>query len=432
MMRLRFKTAALFLLLFTACHFRVPQDPFTLVWHLGAEPDTLNPIIASDAFASYLNSFIYETLIERDNKTLEWKPKLATHWTISPDHRTFTYFLRTDVKWQDGQPFTADDIVFSFRKIMDPAVDAPQLRVYYKDIIDAKKIDDATVQFTYRTPYFMALGFTGSLPIVPQHLFKEGDDFNKHPIGRAPVGTGPYRFEKWVTGKGIRVVRNENYWGKKPEIRAIDFEVVAENAVALQVLKKGELDFAGLRPIQWVRQTDSEKFLKRFQKFSYYTPNYSYIAWNNRHPIFGDKRVRQAMTRLINREAILEKLNFGLGKIVTGPFYLESDSYDPSVPVIPYDPAEAKALLAEAGWKDSDGDGVLDKGGKPFEFEFLIPSGSRFSERLGTILKEDMAKAGIRVTIHSLEWALFTKNLDDRKFDAVTLAWSLGFDQDPY
>ncbi|MDO8461428.1 MAG: ABC transporter substrate-binding protein, partial [Deltaproteobacteria bacterium] len=279
------------LLISLGCSFQVPKEPSTLLWHLGAEPDTLNPITSTDAYASRIDSFIFETLIERDNATLAWKPKLATSWTISPDHRQFTYTLRSDVRWHDGKPFSADDIVYSFGRIIDPTVDAPHLRVYYKDIIKVEKIGSNVVRFTYREPYFLALEFTGTIPIVPKHLYEKGD-FNKHPLNRSPIGTGPYRFHSWKTNESIRIVRNEEYWGTKPEIREIAFEVIAEDTVALQVLKKGGLDFAGLRPIQWIKQTGSRHFNEQFQKMKYSTPGYSFIGWNNKSPYFADKRVR--------------------------------------------------------------------------------------------------------------------------------------------
>ncbi|MBI1909319.1 MAG: peptide-binding protein [Deltaproteobacteria bacterium] len=422
---------SLFLILLTGCHFQVPKDPSILIWHLGAEPDTLNPILATDAYAGTIDNFIYETLIERDNATLAWRPKLATRWEISPDHRQFTYTLRDDVFWHDGTPFTTDDILYSFEKIMDPAVDDPHLKVYYKDILKVEKLSPVVVRFTYREPYFLALEFTGTIPIIPKHLY-QGTDFNKNPLNRTPIGTGPFRFLSWKTGDRIRIARNEGYWREKPALHGIDFEIVAEDTVALQVLKKGGLDFAGLRPIQWVRQTGSSRFNNRFEKRSYTTPGYSFIGWNNKKPFFKDKRVRRAMTFLINRQQILEKLNFGLGRVVTGPAYVDSLDYNPQIEPIPYDPDKAKELLAQAGWRDTDHDGWLDKNGVPFRFEFLISSGRRFAERLATILKEDFAGVGIDMEIRKLEWALFIKNLDDRKFDAVTLGWVFGFEQDPY
>ncbi len=403
-----------------------------MLWHLGAEPDTLNPIISTDAYASRIASFLYDGLIERDNQTLGWKPKMAERWEISSDGLKFTFHLRPGLFWHDGHPVTVDDILYSFGRIMDAQVDAPHLRVYYQDIKKVEKIDERTVRFTYARPYFMALEFCGSIPIIPKHLFEAGGDFNVHPQGRAPIGNGPYRFVTWETGKRIVLERNESYWGKRPAIRRLDFQVIAEDTVALQLLKKGELDYAGLRPIQWVRQTNSEKFNQDFAKYQFYSPSYSFISWNMRRPYFTDRRVRRALTMLINRQEMLDKLQFGLGRIVTGPFYVESQAYNHDVPVIPYDPVQARQLLKEAGWEDHDGDGILDKDGVPFKFEFLIPSGRRSAEQVATILKENLRGQGIDMSIRQLEWALFIKNLDDRKFDAVTLGWVFGFDQDPY
>ena len=146
-----------------SCQVRVPKDTETLVWHMGAEPDVLNPITSTDAYASRIEGFIYDALIERDNETLEWRPKMADRWEISDDKLQFTFHLRPGIRWQDGYPVTVEDILYSFDRIMDPKVDAPHLRVYYQDIAKVEKIDDLTVRFTYKRPYFMALEFCGGM-----------------------------------------------------------------------------------------------------------------------------------------------------------------------------------------------------------------------------------------------------------------------------
>lgn len=401
-----------------------------IVEQLSAEPSTLNPITSTDAYASNIQSFIYESLLKRDEESMELTPVLAERWEIAHDHLTYTFFLKKNITWEDGQPFTAKDVVFSFDRINDPKVDAAHLRNYYQDIEKVEALDDFTVRYRYRIPYFRALEFCGGIPIVPAHLFKDGEDFNRHPIGRKPVGTGPYKLQHWQTGKEITLVRNEDYWGEKPSLNKIVFKIITDSTVALQVLKQGGLDQMGLRPVQWERQTQSKRFEENFQKLSYYLPSYSYIGWNARRNIFSDKRVRQAMTMLVDREMILRKILFGLGTVVSGPFYINSREYDKSLKAYPYDPQGAMDLLRSAGWELREG--VLQKDGKPFEFEFMVSAGSKFGEQLATMLQENLKDVGIKMSIRKLEWAVFIQRIEEHNFDACTMAWSMGWESDPY
>jgi peptide/nickel transport system substrate-binding protein len=423
---------SLLCLVFFSCHTHIEHDPSVLTWHMSSEPDTLNPLLATDVYASVINSFLYDSLIERNNETLQFEPKMAERWKISSDKKEFTFYLRKGLRWHDGKPVTVDDIIYSYDLIMNPKLETARLRVYYQEIEKVEKISDLVVRFTYKRPYFLALSFCGGIPILPKHLYEDGSPFNQHPQSRAPIGNGPYRFVEWQTNRYVHLQRNEDYWGKKPAIKTIEFKIIPDDTVALQVLKKGQLDRAGLSPLQWVRQSNSKKFLSRFTKYQYITPGYTFIAWNLRRPYFQDRRVRQALTHFVNRKDILERINYGLGKIVTGPFYSEGPDYNNQVKELDYDPDRGHQLLKEAGWSDHDGDGLLDKDGVKLSFEFLIPSGRRFYEQLSTILKEDLRKAGIEITIRRLEWALFTQKLNDRTFDAVTLGWSFGYEQDPY
>lgn len=410
----------------------LPVDGDWLINHLNAEPATLNLITSTDAYASNINDYIYESLLKRDEKTLQMKPVLAESWEVSEDHLTYVFHLKRNIRWQDGAPFTSKDVVFSFDRIRDPKVDAAHLRNYYQDIQSLQTPDDYTVIYRYKVPYFRALEFCGGIPIMPAHLFKETDNFNQHPIGRQPLGTGPYRFLNWDTGKEIVLVRHESYWGEKPHLNRVVFKIITDSTVALQVLKQGGLDVTGLRPIQWVKQTQNRRFEENYRKLKYYLPSYSYIGWNMRKPPFSDRRVRQAMTRLIDRETILKKILFGLGTVVSGPFYINSPEYNAGIRPLPYDPREAVALLKAAGWEDHDGDGILDKDGTPFSFEFLISSGSKFGEQLATMLQENLKQVGIKMEIRKLEWAVFIQKIEDHTFDAATLGWSLGWESDPF
>ncbi|MCB0220990.1 MAG: peptide-binding protein [Chrysiogenetes bacterium] len=405
-----------------------------LVRSLGAEPPTLNPITSSDASESTINQFIYESLIQRSPKTLEFEPALAESWDESEDHLTYVFHLRKDVRWHDGKPFTADDVIYSFERIMDPEVDAAPLRVYYQDISEFVKIDDYTVRCTYGKPYFMAFQNCGGISVLPKHVFDNGEDFNSHSAARHPIGTGPMKFSKWETGKIIELEQNPDYYDEKNTLffKKMLFKVITDSSVTLQAFKEGALDTVGLNPEQWVRQTSSKRFARNANKFAFNQTAYNYVGWNARRPQFEDKRVRQALTFLMPRKEIALKVYYNLARVVCSPVLPDTDYYNEKLECRGYDPARARALLAEAGWSDSDGDGWLDKDGKPFRFEMLVVAGSNTYEQIATIYKEELARAGIDMVIRRLDWGAFLQPVQSHEFDACMLGWSLSIDPDPY
>ncbi len=432
----RILTIPLVLLLAAACltcgNFSSHKDPFTLYLYVSSDPATLNPVTSTEAVASAVFKYVFEGMLERNYDTLELEPRLASRWEMEPGGLVYRFYLKKGILWHDGREFTADDVIYSFQRIKDPKVDCGPLKVYYLDVSRAVKLGKYAVEFHCTKPYFLRLEFLGGIPIVPKHIYDNGEDFNSHSANRKPVGTGPFVFEKWETGKRLFLKRNDHYWGKKPDIRRVIYKIISEENVALQMLKKGELDVMTLREIQWVRQTNSERFNRNFYKLKYYVPYYNYIGWNADKSWFRDRKVRRALTHLVNRRAILDKLLFGLGEIVTGTFYIFSKNYSSDIKPWPYDPERARELLKEAGWRDTDGDGILDKNGEKFSFTFTVPSGRKYLERLATILKEDFSKAGIDMKINRYEWAVFVKKLHDRDFEAVALGWALGYSGDPY
>jgi peptide/nickel transport system substrate-binding protein len=182
-------------------------------------------------------------------------------------------------------------------------------------------------------------------------------------------------------------------------------------------------------PVQAVRGTDSARFKREFQKYEYFVPYYSYIGWNNESPIFQDKRVRQAMTYFTNRKQVAQTIMFGLAEVVDGPVYFFRPEYDKTLYRYPFDPKKAMEILTEAGWKDSDGDGVLDKviNGKstPFRFEFKVPAGAQTSKSVSLILQEELRRYGIAASVRELDWTIFLDDVKNHKFDAVIMAWSM-------
>ena len=423
--------------LFLACFLlgcsRGPEEHGdSLFRRLGSEPATLNPIVATDYAEETVNRYVTETMLWRNYETLEIEPQIPCTWTESDDHLVYTFEFQPGILWHDGVELTADDMVYSFQKIMDPKVDCAHYRNYFKDIERVEKIDRYSYRVVWKKPYFLSLEWSGGIPIVPKHVFDDGTDFNRNPAGRRPIGTGPYKFVKWETGRKIVLERNERYYGKKPFWKKIVFNIIADDSIALQIFKKGQLDFIGLRPFQWLRQASSATFEEKFAKVAFALPAYSYIGWNMRRAPFDDRRVRLAMTHMVARASILETIYYGLGTIVTGTFYINSPEYDRGIEPYPYDPERARELLAEAGWKDTDGDEWLDRNGERFSFELLMPSGVIEYEQLATVLKEDLKKIGVDMSIRRLEWATFLHFTHNHNFDAYAAAWILAYISDPY
>ena len=409
-----------------------PADGDWLMSRLPNEPANLNPLTSSDAYASSINALIFDTLIERDNETLKVKPRIAERWDISPDHLTYTFFLRKGVVFSDGQPLTAQDVKFTFDKVMDPTTDAAHLRNYFQDIASCEAVDDSTVRYTCKKPYFKHLTMIGGLEIVPKHVYGEGD-FNKHPNNRHPIGSGPYMIESWDTGMQMSLVRNEKFWKEKPHILKHAYKIITDANAAFQVLERQELDYMGLTPELFVNRASKPEFQAKFNTYKYFSSNYNYVGWNLRRPQFKDKMVRRALTMLLDRKLILDTIYYGLGKQVTGEAFVESPEYDATVQPWPFDPAQAKQLLDAAGWVDSDGDGIRDKDGAAFRFELLIRASSPEAEQIATVYQEELKRAGIQMSIHPLEWATFLQSVDGRNFDAVILGWSIPpIEGDPY
>jgi peptide/nickel transport system substrate-binding protein len=404
-----------------------------LVTNIEAEPQTLNPLTAHDAYEGAINGKIYESLLNRDKKTFEWKPWLATSWEISTDKLSYTFKLRQGVKWHDGQPLTVEDVKYSFDRLKDPAVDCPHLKVYFQNVARCEILDAETVRFVATKKYFKTLESVGGMTIIPKHIFENGADFNKHPAGRSPLGTGPYKFKYWKTGSEIALERNPDYWGETNYPGKLLYKILPEPTVTLQLFKRGDIDFYyRINTIQWVRQLSGPEYDSRFQKFATDIPTYSYIGFNLTKAPFDDVRVRRAIDHLIDREKIIAQVYQGFAKPTSGPFFINDPCYDAAIEPTKYDPARAAQLLDEAGWKVSLQDGRRYKFGRAFTFTFLLPSGSVNGLAIAQILKEELIKLGIDMDIQRLEWAVFLQRTNEKKFQMLAMSWMLSFDMDPY
>ncbi|MBN1787964.1 MAG: peptide-binding protein [Sedimentisphaerales bacterium] len=406
-----------------------------LIWCFNAEPANLNPLTRRDAYASYiLEPYIFEAPLKYNYDTLELELALAKSYKVSDDGLELSFILRDDTHFSDGKPITVDDIIFTYETIINPGVDAASLANYYQDIDRVVKISDREVKFIMKRPYFKSLEFTGGITILPRHIyqFDDPDKFNKHISN--PVGSGPYVFEKWDVGKEIVLRRNENYWGPKPKLKKIVFRFITNDVAAVQALRSHQIDFLLVTSEQYTDLIDDKNIKEEFKDLLYWDPTrgYNYIGWNQDKPFFKDRRVRLAMTCLIDRESINKNLLKGLGKIVTGPFYILGPQSNPDTKPWPYDPKKAAQLLDEAGWIDTNGDGIRDKDGIPFRFKFMLTSGGGIIEQLARLLKDEAAKVGIDVIVDEYEWSVFGERLNTRSFDAVALGWGGVVESDPY
>lgn len=403
-----------------------------LILRMSDEPSILNPITSTDAYASEIEGMVFDSLLDRENDTLEIIPKLASRWEVSEDHLTYTFFLNEKAVFSDGAPVTAEDVKFTFDRIMDPAVDSAHLRNYFQDVTGCEAVDAHTLRFTCSKPYFKHLTMLGGLAVLPKHIYAEGD-FNKHPNNRNPIGSGPYVFEKWDTGQQIVLARNEQYWGKKPHVLKRVYKLITDSNAAFQVLDRRELDTMSVTAEQWVGSAATPEFEAKFNKFQYYTAFYSYVGWNLRQPQFSDPLVRRALTMLLDRKTILETIYHGLGQMVSGNFFIDGPEYNKSIEPWPFDPEQAKQLLTQQGWVDGDNDGVREKDGVKFEFELMIRGGHPEGEAIATEFQNQLKQAGIGMTIRQLEWSAFIELVDARRFDAVILGWSGPIiESDPY
>ncbi|HEV3270883.1 MAG TPA: peptide-binding protein [Candidatus Methylacidiphilales bacterium] len=409
-----------------------------VVERIDSDLDTLNPLTCVTDNSQWLtSSIINEGLLQMDSFTLKLEPCLAESWEISPDQFTYTFHLRHGVKWHDGEPFTADDVKYTYDRLMDPKVNAAPLRSYFTNIKSCEVLDPYTVRFVATQRYFKTLEVLGTyMPIVPKHILEKGEpDFNKHPFGRHPIGTGPYKFVRWDTGSQIVVERNDDYWDKSRPIypKRIVFQVLEEPYVAAQLLKKGDIDvFDRVAPIQWERDLKDSHAMRHLHEMTYDFPAYSYFGFNLRNPMFSDIRVRHAIDLLMPRDEIIARVYLNQYATKTSGYDPPSEgSYNHDVPPTPYDPALAMQLLDQAGWKNDHGDGLLYKDGNPLSFTLSYPAGNPISQKVAELIQESLAKAGIKLDLQHYEFAELCERIDDWKFDAVLAGWGLDINGDP-
>ena len=407
----------------------VPATGDSLVEGTIGEASTLIPLLATDSSSHAVAGQIYNGLVKYD-KNLNIVGDLAESFDISKDGLTITFHLRQGVKWHDGAPLTSRDVLYTFKITIDPKTPT----AYAEDFKQVKNIsapDLYTICVTYDSPFAPALASWG-VNILPAHLL-EGKDITKSPLSRRPVGTGPYRFKEWVSGQKIVLEANEDYFEGRPYIDRYIYRIIPDSSTMYMELKAGAIDLMALTPVQYARQTSSKSFTSRFNKYRYPSSSYLYMGYNLRHPLFKDKRIRQAMTAAINKDELIQGVLFGMGQKAHGPIVPGRWAYNLAVKDIGYDPKHAAELLAQAGWKEKNGDGILVKDGKPFKFTILTNQGNQQRLMTAQIIQQRLRLVGIDVKIRIVEWAAFLKEFVNKgNFEVVLLAWSISQDPDMY
>jgi len=440
-----------------------------------SDAEKLNPIVTNDATATGIFIYIFENLLEIDRVTYELKPLIAKSMpVISDDHLTYTFELREDVTFSDGKQLTGEDIIFTVKAIKNPFTDAQALRNYFVDVNSVELVDGNKfkVQFKMSNPYFRAIYSIGDMEIIPKHVLdkdnmtdkfswsdledaqktfdpkkypdmqKYAEFLNAEEVSRDPkylIGSGPYMLDKWITGQSLTLKKNDSYWNKK-EIpnypNKIVFKTIQDQNAAIVAAKNKEIDH-----MEVYQPTDFVENVKNPEQFSLRKalvtePSYNYISWNNNHPIFSDKKVRLALSYAIDRKSIIDKIVYGMGTPIQSHLFLKSKFLNTDLPPIEFNIEKAKELLAEAGWKDTDGNGILDKviDGKKTDFKFTFTNNTNPKrKKVILILIEQLKQIGIDASMQEYEWSVFLDKVKKHNFDACFAGWQLTVTpDDPY
>ncbi len=396
----------------------------TLAIYLEAEPAHLLPMIRPDFWAKRITSHnILESLVRIHPRTLAVVGELAERWEVSADGKVYTFALRRGVRWHDGAPFSAADVAFTLDRLLDEGVNATSARAALQPFLQRYEVlDGGRLRLTCKvaSPFFLPA--LGDLDILPRHLLA-GRDLNTHPFARRPLGTGPYRFAAWQAGQQIELRRFGGYWGEAPAIARQVYRLVSSPDLAIKLARRGELDLIPrVRAAQWEGVVQQDAVLRRdFVQLRYFPPGFSFLMLQHEQARFRDPRVRKALAMLLDLDTILARVMGGIGQRVGSLYWFRDPHYDASIPLVPYDPPGALRLLREAGYGDSDGDGVLDRGGQPLRLTFLVASVSKSQQRWATLYQQALRRAGIEMAIRSLEWQVFIDRLGKRQFDMAAL-----------
>ena len=399
------------------------------------------PIYSSTLYDSWVNNLVFDGLITNNEKG-EPIPNVAKSYEVSEDGKTYTFKLNKGIKFTNGQELTAKDVAFTFTSICDPGYDGPRMDavnnlVGYEEynkgdassVEGIKVIDDYTISFTNKNTDAAGIWNFG-YGIMPESVYKfEKGNFQavKDKL-LEPVGSGAYKFVHFKPGQEVKFEKNADYWKGEPKIPYIVMKVTNAQTL-LQELMAGtvDIDRVGAKPenIDPLKQAG-------FLNLDLYMQNgYGYMGLNYGSDKVKDPKVRQALLYGLNREGFMQSYYQGYGQVYNSHILPTSWAYNPDVPKYEYNPEKAKELLDEAGWKDTNGNGVRDKDGVELELQWLTYTGSKYVDALIPIVQQSWEQIGVKVTPELMEFGTMMDKVNNREYDIFNGAWNLSIDPDP-
>lgn len=425
-----FLSAVLAYLAFNTALVERPDYGGTYIEGIAGRPNTINPIFSQYNDVDRDIAALVFTGLTRADENGVLKPELATRWTISPDGLVYTFTLRSDVVWHDGVLFSADDVLYTIHAIQDPGYRGPpDLGAFWRTVAVTRP-DDLTVRFQLTQPYAPFLDYT-TIGILPAHLLKDtpSAELFQNSFNRRPIGTGPFQVAE-VTAGQITLDAYPRFYADRPYLGRLILKFYPDYESVFAAYARSEIE--GIARVMPTYLTKARAF-DHLTLYNARITGYSLIYLNLSKPAFQDKAVRQALLYAMDRQRIVNDLLQGQGLLASSPVEPGTWAYDSAVPVYPFDPEKAKALLDSAGWRDTNNDGTREKDRVELAFNLITPDDPVRVALAGEIVKNWQA-IGVKAAVQAVPTSLLVQNvLRPRQFDAVLYEWrTLSNDPDQY
>lgn len=364
-----------------------------------------------------INSLIFNGLTahDKDNKII---PSLAESWELDKETNTYTFNLRKDVKWHDGENFTANDVKFTIEAIMNPK-NASEIASNYEDITNVKVVDENTIKISLKKPNTAILDYL-TVGVLPEHIL-EGKDLVTDEFNQKPIGTGPYKLEKWDRGQNIILAKNKDYFVKEPDIDKVVFKIVPDDKIKALQLQSGELDLAQITPKDMVNFENNSDFTVRTMK----TADYRGILYNFNSKFFKENEgLPNALSYAIDREAIVKSILLGYGKPAYSPLQM-GEYNNPDIEKFEYDKNKAKQEIEKLGWV-LDKNNVYEKNGNKLSFEIVCPEGDQVRIDMANLCSQQLKEVGVDAKVK------INAKVDWENQDSYLIGWGSPFDPDDH